>query len=102
MRLTASYFGRVMLCKSNYDKLAEEILFAKLPNSLPSLKWGRLHESDAFCYYLESQPESEQKNIGFYIGEPRFLGTSPDGVTEGSDNLKIIEIKCLYSIRILR
>ena len=102
LRLTASNFGRVMLRKSNYGKLAEEILFAKLPDSIPSLKWGRLHESDAFGQYLESQPESEQKNIrkaGFYIGEPSFLGASPDGVIEGSGNLKIIEIKCPYSVR---
>ena len=58
-----------MLRKSNYGKLAEEILFAKLPDYVSSLKWGRLHESDAFSQYLESQPESEQKNIrkaGFY------------------------------------
>ena len=102
LRLTASNFGRVMLRKSNYGKLAEEILFTKLPDYISSLKWGRLHESDAFSQYLESQPESEQKNIrkaGFYIGEPSFLGASPDGVIEGSDNLKIIEIKCPYSIR---
>ena len=63
LRLTTSNFGRVMLCKSNYDKLAEEILFAKLSDSIPSLKWGKLHKSDAFCQYLENQPESEQKNI---------------------------------------
>ena len=29
LRLTASNFGRVVLCKSNYSKLAEEILFSK-------------------------------------------------------------------------
>ena len=63
---------------------------------------GRLYESDAFCQHLESQPESKQSNISkaaFYIGEPSFLDASPDGVIEGSDNLKIIEIKCPYSIR---
>ena len=43
-----------------------------------------------------------KKNIrkaGFYIGEPSFLGASPDDVIEGSDSLKIIEIKCPYSVR---
>ena len=63
LRLTASNFGRVMLRKSNYSKLAEEILFTKLPDTISSLKWGRLHESDAFCQYLDSLPESEQKNV---------------------------------------
>ena len=82
--------------------MAEEILFSKLPDSIPSLKWGRLHESDAFSQYLENLPEQEQKNAckaGFYIREPTFLGASPDGVVEGSDSLKIIEIKCPYSVR---
>lgn len=41
LRLTASNFGRVLLQKSNYTKLAEEILFSKIPDSIPSLKWGR-------------------------------------------------------------
>ena len=75
LRLTASNFGRVILHKSNYAK-AEEILFSKLPDSKPSLKWGRLHESDAFSQYLENLTEQEQKNArkaGFYIGEPTFL-----------------------------
>ena len=31
LRLTASNFGRVMLRKSNYGKLAEEILFTSCP-----------------------------------------------------------------------
>ena len=33
-------FGRVLLRKSNYAKLAEEILFSKIPESIPSLKNG--------------------------------------------------------------
>ena len=67
--------------------MAEEILFTKLPDFILSLKWGRLHESNAFSQYLENLPE--QKNvckIGFYIGEPSLLSTSPDGVIEGSDS----------------
>ena len=64
-RLTASNFGRVILCQSNYAKLAEEILFTKLSDFVLSLKWDRLHESNAF-----SQNLPEQKNvykIGFLL-----------------------------------
>ena len=35
----------------------------------------------------------------FYIGEPSFLGASRDGIVEMADGLKIIEIKCPYSVR---
>ena len=51
-KLTASNFGRVILCYSNYAKLAEEILFTKLPDFILNLKWGRLHESNAFSQNL--------------------------------------------------
>lgn len=83
-------------------KVGRRILLAKLADSIPSLKWGRTHESDAFSEYLENQVESEQKNIrkaGFYIGEPSYLGASPYGIVEGSGGLKIIEIKFPYSVR---
>ena len=102
LRLTASNFGRVMLRCSNFTKLAEEILFTKLPDAIPSLKWGRERESDAFTEYLEICSSAEQETVrkaGFYIGEPSFLGASPDGIVEMVDGLKIIEIKCSYSVR---
>ena len=92
----------VMLCRSNFTKLAEEILFTKLPNAIPSLKWGREHESDAFTEYLEICSSAEQetvRKVSFYIGEPSFLGASRGGIVEVVDGLKIIEIKCLYSVR---
>ena len=38
LRFTASNFGRVILCRSNFTKLAKEILFTKLPDAIPSLK----------------------------------------------------------------
>lgn len=73
-----------MLRQSNHAKLAEEILHSKLPDTIPSLKWGRTHENDAFTEYLESyltdQHELETiRKAGFYIGNPGFLGASPDG-----------------------
>lgn len=36
------------------------------------------------------------RNAGFYIGNPSFLGASPDGIIEMSSSLKTIEIKCSY------
>ena len=43
-----------MLCQSNHTKLAEETPHSKLPDTIPSLKWGRTHENEAFTEYLES------------------------------------------------
>ena len=42
---------------------------------------------------------SDRETAGFYIGNPSFLGASPDGVVETTTSIKIIEIKCTYSIR---
>lgn len=105
LRLTASNFGRVILRRSNYEKLAEEILYSKLPNTIPSLEWGRMHENDAFTAYLENyfHPSGNQDKIrkaGFYIGDPSFIGASPDGIIEREGSIhKIIEIKCPFSFR---
>jgi len=99
LRLTASNFGRVMLRKSNYPKLAEEIFFSKISGDMPSIKWGRIHESDAFAQYLECHASDDLRKAGFYIGEPSYLGASPDGIVEMPERLKMIEIKCPYSIK---
>ena len=102
LRLTASNFGRVMLRRSNHIKLADEILNSKLADTIPSLKWGRIHENDAFTEYLEQFVGEDEtiRKAGFYIGKPSFLGASPDGVIEMDGKChKIIEIKCPYSFR---
>jgi len=78
LRLTASNFGRVMLCQSNHAKLAEEILYSKLPDTIPSLKWGHAHENDAFTECLESYLTDEHeletiRKAGFYNGTQVFM-----------------------------
>ena len=99
LRLTASNFGRVVLRKSNFPKLAEEILFSSISGAIPSIKWGRVHESDAFAQYLENHTSNNLRKAGFYIDEQSYLGASPDGVVEMSEGLKVIEIKCPYSVK---
>jgi len=90
--------------KSNYEKLAEEILHSKIPDTIPSLRWRRMHENDAFTMYLENYLDcNEQEAIrkaGFFVDAPCFIGASPDEIIEVDGNIqKIIEIKCPYSFR---
>ena len=63
-----------------------------------------MHENDAFTAYLEYfHPSGDQEMIrkaGFYIGDPSFIGASPDGIIEREGNIhKIIEIKSPFSFR---
>ena len=89
LRLTASNFGKVVLRKSNFPKLAEEITFSSIPDTIPSIRWGRMHENDAFAQYLENHTSNNLRKAGFYIGEQSYLGASPDGVLEMSEGLKV-------------
>ena len=59
------------------------------------MKWDKIHEDEAFTQYLEASSDQEAvRKAGFYIGDPSFLGASPDGVVETTTGFKIIEIKC--------
>ena len=57
-----------------------------------------MHENDAFMAYLENyfHPSGDKEMLrkaGFYIGDPSFIGASPDGIIEREGNIyKIIEI----------
>ena len=95
----ASNFGRVVLHKSNYSKLAEVILFSKISDVIPSITWGRIYESDAFAQYLECHGNGDLRKAGFYIGEPSYLDASPDGIVEMPGRLKMIKIKCPFSVK---
>ena len=96
-RLTASNFGKAVLQKSEFDKLAKDILFTKVPSGVPSIKWGIDHEPVAFQKYEKwLSDHSNLKKSGIRIGEPPYLGASPDGILEGVEGKLsgIIEIKC--------
>jgi len=43
-----------MLRKSNYEKMAEKILYSKIPDTIPSLRLGRMHKNDASTMFLEN------------------------------------------------
>ena len=82
--------------------LLRKILHSKLADTIPSLKWGCIHENDAFTEYLEQfvGENNTMRKSGFYIGEPSFLGASLDSIIEmDGKSHKIIEIKFPYSFR---
>lgn len=87
-KLTSSNFGFVINCKI--------ILDSKIPETARAIKWGGEHESAAYAY-AELSSHHQKSTLwksGFYIGEPLFLGISPDGVLadEFSTVQGIIEI----------
>ena len=101
-RLTASNFGRVIVHKSRFDKLARDTLFVMIPAGVPSIQWGWEHKKDAFREY-ESQVLQHHhlklRKAKIYIGNPPYLGASPDGILEDclGNPAGVIEIKCPYS-----
>ena len=50
-RLTASNFGQVLQRRSDFKKLASDLLSVKPILNVPAVQWGREHESDAFQAY---------------------------------------------------
>ena len=93
-RLTASNFGRVLMRRSNHSKLAHDILFTKPLINVPSIQWGRQHEEDAFVKYCSLLDTSiTARKAGFVVGDPSYLGASPDGIVQTRDgtSVKLIE-----------
>ena len=107
-RLTASNFGAVVKRRSAHTNLATTLLSNKvLSSTIWAIKWGRDHEQIALAQYTskiaelaELHPNLTLQTAGLYIGQPGYLGASPDsvlvdvqtGVVHG-----IVEIKCPYS-----
>lgn len=102
-RLTASNFGRVIQRKSEFNKLALELLSTKNLSNVPAIKWGKDHELEAFHKYKEGldirYPNMLLRKSGIVIGDIPYLAASPDGILtdELGEVRGIIEIKCPYS-----
>lgn len=67
-----------------------------------AIKWGSDHENTAFNEYERQMTQYHHsmklRKSGFYIGNPAYLGDSPDGILEDTsgDLCGILEIKCPY------
>ena len=103
-RLTASNFGAVVKRKSAHANLAASLLQRKLLSTVWAVKWGRDHEQIALAQYSSEvaklHPNLTLQTAGFYVGQPGYLGASPDGVLIDEQTgvvHGIIEIKCPYS-----
>ena len=102
-RLTASNFGKIVKRKSEFLNLALELLSSKKLLDVPALKWGKEHENDAYESYAQvlahRHPGFTVQKSGIIIGNPSYLGASPDGVLvdRSGQLMGIVEIKCPYS-----
>ena len=102
-RLTASNFGAVVKRKSAHSNLANSILSSKVLSTIQAVKWGRDHEEIAYVQYSskisECHPNLTLQKAGYHVGQPGYLGASPDGILIDDTGCVqgIIEIKCPYS-----
>ena len=97
-RLTASRFGAIIRRVKPAGPLVKSLLYDSVPETLPSLKWGREHEDDARkCY--EAQQGCKVACRGLVVDKCGYLGCSPDGVVFHHDEEGLLEIKCPYSAR---
>ena len=89
--------------RSDHQKLAQSLLQIRLCHLVRAIRWGREHESVAVEEYSQTvslcYPHLSLRKSGMYIGNPAYLGASPDGVLvdESGTVTGIIEIKCPYS-----
>jgi len=67
-----------------FDKLAADLLLQKPLHNVPTIQWGIEHKEVAFQEYQKKLPNIHQdftlQKAGFYVGDPAYLGASPDGV----------------------
>ena len=73
-----------------------------MPDTIPSLKWERTHENEAFIEYIESYLTEldTSRKAGFCIRNLSFLGASPDGIIDedGGHNHKTVETQVFLQL----
>ena len=93
VRISASI---VYQCRNNLNSAYKRLynLSADL-STIPAITWGLENESVAIKEYEENFGQVEKCGLFISKKSPMFCA-SPDGITQ---NNKIIEVKCPYSIR---
>ena len=77
-------------------------LFSSSEISAPSLIYGKGNECKAKAKYLSQHPDRHVHECGLIVNnEFPFLGASPDGKVFDQGQTGLIEVKCLYSTRVL-
>jgi len=97
-RLQSSKFGRIAKAteKTNFDKLATDLMTPGDEVFSPAVAHGRKYESEAIkCYELMKAVSVVKSGICVDLTRP-YLGCSPDGLV-GSD--RVVEVKCPYSAK---
>jgi hypothetical protein len=98
-RLTASNFGAIIKCIDAHRKPSASLLKTLLGEynaaGAKAVQWGMLHEKTAVEKY-EAEKGIVVKPSGLWLHKGGFCGASPDGVV---DDIKILEVKCPFSIR---
>ena len=98
-RLTASNFGKVLMCMDGKRKPSLSLLKTLLgeydASGAKAVQWGTLHEKTAVEKYEQEKGISVELS-GFWLHEQGFCGASPDGIVDDST---IVEVKCPFSLR---
>lgn len=93
-RLTSSNFGKIVKRRSNFYKLAKDMMDSKFFTN-DAIEWGINNEKNAIREY-EKKCKVNVIEGGFYVNDKyNYIGCSPDGLI----NDGLLEIKCPYSLR---
>jgi hypothetical protein len=96
-RLTASMFGTFCRLRSTTDPV-KTFMQKRKYFTTKSVRHGLNYESQAFAKYCE-QMKCDSSSVGLIINpDIPYLAVSPDGLVKVQDQLRLVEIKCPYSL----